>query len=98
MDRSFLIVVPDAPRISEQGFPPSFDWKFLPAKFSEVPLRPAQSELNLSSNTNGNGMKQSSSAFEIISRSNSNLNDDDAMEVKEEVVKKEKKSRVKSSK
>lgn len=89
MDRSHLVVVPDAPRIAEQGFPPSFDWKFLPAKFSDVPMKPAHSEINLSSNANGisNGMKPSVSAFEIVTRSDSNLAEDEPeVEAKEEVV------------
>jgi hypothetical protein len=85
-----LVVVPDAPRIAEQGFPSSFDWKFLPAKFyADSPMKPAHSDFNLSSNTNGNGMKPSNSAFEILSRSNSNGVEDEpepAPEVKEEVV------------
>lgn len=29
MDRSFLTVVPEAPRIAQQGFPPNFDWNFI---------------------------------------------------------------------
>lgn len=54
-----------------------------------------QSELNLSSNANEKGMKTSNSAFEILSRSNSNLAEaelepqvDAIQEAKEEVVKK----------
>lgn len=88
LDRSNLVVVPEAPRIAEQGFPSSFDWKFLPAKFyAESPLKPAHSDFNLSSNTNGNGMKASSSAFEILSASSGNLIEDEPEpEVKDEVV------------
>lgn len=88
LDRSLLIVVPDAPRIAEQGFPPSFDWKFLPAKFYNTSLKPANSEINLSSNLNGNSMKTSNSAFEILSRSNSNLVEGEG-EAEEIVEKKE---------
>lgn len=75
MDRSFLSVIPEAPRIAEQGFPPNFDWKFLPAKFYDKKMSFTQSDLNLSSNVNENGMRASSSAFDILSRSNSNLNE-----------------------
>lgn len=50
-----------------------------------------QSDLNLSSNVNGNGMKASNSAFDILSRSNSNSNLNEAEpeaqpDVKEEAV------------
>lgn len=82
------MVVPEAPRIAEQGFPPSFDWKFLPAKFyADSPLKPAHSEINLSSNLNGNGIKPSVSAFEILSNSSGNLIEDEPeVVVVEEVV------------
>lgn len=88
IDRSLLVVVPDAPRIAEQGFPPGFDWKFLPAKFFNGKMKPASSEFNLSSNAmvNGNGMKPSVSSFEIVSRSHSNLNEADVGGEKQEVV------------
>lgn len=91
MDRSLLVVVPDAPRIAEQGFPPSFDWKFLPAKFYNSSMKPANSDFNISNNLNGNGMKNSTSAFEILSRNNSNV-DDEEEKSDEVVVKKEAKT------
>lgn len=75
MDKSLLVVVPEAPRISEQGFPPSFDWKFLPPKFYNSAMKPANSEMNLKSNFIGNGMKVSTSAFKVLSLSNSNVNE-----------------------
>lgn len=90
LDRSLLVVVPDAPRIAEQGFPPSFDWKILPAKFYDT-MKPSYSEKNLSTNANENGMKSSSSAFEILSRSNSELKEEEPEPVVKEqevVVKK----------
>lgn len=87
IDRSLLTNVPDAPRIAEQGFPPNFDWKFLPAKFYDSRMKSTVSELNLSS-LNENGMKAASSAFELLSRSNSNLNEEPEQEPQEEVVEK----------
>lgn len=84
MDRSLLTTIPDAPRIAEQGFPPNFDWKFLPAKFYDSRMKSTVSEFNLSS-TNENGLKAAGSAFELLSRSNSNLNNVEP-EVKEEAV------------
>lgn len=77
LDRSLLTVIPDAPRIAEQGFPPSFDWKFMPAKFTEAKMKPSVSEFNLSSNVMENGMKPSISAMDILSRRNSNLEEED---------------------
>lgn len=85
MDRSLLSVVPDAPRIAEQGFPVSFDWKFLPPKFFASSMKGAVSEFNLNSIVGApNGMKSSVSAFEIISRSNSNANLGDTFEEEED--------------
>jgi hypothetical protein len=78
--------VPDAPRIAEQGFPSSFDWKFLPAKFYNSTMKPANSEMNLSTNVNGNSMKTSNSAFEILSSTSDN---NDEREVETFVSKKE---------
>lgn len=77
IDRSFLSVVPDAPRIAEQGFPLSFDWKFLPPKFfTNAALKGAMSEFHLNQiGVAPNGLKSSVSAFEILSRSNTNLED-----------------------
>lgn len=67
--------MPDAPRIAEQGFPATFDWKFLPPKFfSSSAMKGAVSEFNLNS-MKSNGMKPSASAFEILSRSNTNLSE-----------------------
>jgi hypothetical protein len=50
-------------------------------------MKPANSEMNLSSNLNGNAMKTSNSAFEILSMSSSNLNEVEG-EVEEVVQKK----------
>lgn len=81
-----LTVIPEAPRIAEQGFPPNFDWKILPAKFYDSRMKSTVSEFNLSSNPNENGMKASSSAFELLSRSNSDSNlIEEPAEVTEEV-------------
>lgn len=57
----------------EQGFPSHFSWNFLPTKFyaNSVPIKASQSVFNLSTN-NENSMKTSNSAFEIISRAESN--------------------------
>lgn len=71
-----LTVIPDAPRVHQQGFPSHFSWEFLPAKFFDsppVPIKASQSVFNLTSNHNNNNViKPSSSAFEIISRAESN--------------------------
>jgi hypothetical protein len=80
-------VVPDAPRIAEQGFPPSFDWKFLPPKFYNSSMKIANSDMNLNRNSDRNGMKNSASAFEILSRNNSNL--DEEVQSEEKVSKTE---------
>ncbi|CRL04179.1 CLUMA_CG017287, isoform A [Clunio marinus] len=78
IDRALLVAIPDAPRVAEQGFPPSFDWNILPAKFfSENSIRSSQSEFNLS-HVKENTMKASSSAFEILSRSNSHQMEDES--------------------
>lgn len=73
VDRALLSIIPEAARVSSQGFPPHFSWDFLPAKFyaNSVPIKASQSVFNLSSN-NENSMKTSNSAFEIISRAESN--------------------------
>lgn len=86
IDRSLLTVMPDAPRVSEQGFPSHFSWDFLPAKFFDVPtIKASQSHMNLSTHTESH-MKQSNSAFEIISRTQSNedINDNEPIKEKEE--------------
>jgi hypothetical protein len=96
LDRNKLTYIPDAPRVAEQGFPQNFDWNFLPAKFFDSKMKAAFSEINLSSiplpsrlgnDLNGNGMKASSSAFEILSKSNGNLNGKDFDSGHEEAVK-----------
>lgn len=84
IDRGLLTVIPDAPRVAEQGFPPHFSWDSLPAKFYQPPLKFSQSEINLSSNTEGY-MKQSNSAFEILSTTDGNMNNE---EVQEEEIQK----------
>lgn len=91
-------MIPDAPRIAEQGFPSNFSWDILPAKFYEAPLKVAHSELNLSSNPEpdsdvvvGNGMKSSKSAFEILSLSDNMMNNvetEEEVRVEEEKIKK----------
>lgn len=79
--------MPDAPRVSEQGFPPHFSWDFLPAKFFDVPaIKASQSQMNLSAHTESH-MKQSNSAFEIISRTESNEEVNDNEPIKEEELK-----------
>ncbi|XP_070506432.1 uncharacterized protein [Chironomus tepperi] len=80
IDRGLLTVIPDAPRIAEQGFPSHFSWDNLPAKFYQPPLKFSQSEINLSNNHTENVMKQSSSAFEILSTTDSNMNNGDDIE------------------
>ncbi|KAL7031544.1 hypothetical protein ACKWTF_007045 [Chironomus riparius] len=77
IDRGLLTVIPDAPRIAEQGFPSHFSWDNLPAKFYQPPLKFSRSEINLSSNSTENVMKQSSSAFEILSTTDSNMNNEE---------------------
>ena len=93
LDRSLLTFIPDAPRISEQGFPPNFDWKFLPAKFYDSRMKSTVSEFNLSS-VNENGMKAANSAFELLSRSNSNLNEEEPRQQPETKVEPEPKEEV----
>jgi hypothetical protein len=93
IDKSLLTVIPDAPRVAEQGFPPNFTWDILPAKFYEAPIRVARSELNLSSNHEGSLLKPSVSSFDIISRSES-LNNGDAEEAQEEEIVKTEVSKV----
>lgn len=49
LDRSNLTVVPEAPRIAQQGFPPNFDWSFIAdidAKTYNLPTK-SQSEYTL---------------------------------------------------
>ncbi|KAG5684639.1 hypothetical protein PVAND_013859 [Polypedilum vanderplanki] len=87
IDRTLLTVIPDAPRIAEQGFPSNFTWDILPAKFYEAPLRVAHSELNLSNNINDGGMKPSVSSFEIISRSDDMYNNGEEETHEEEITK-----------
>lgn len=84
INRSYLTTIPEAPRIAEQGFPPSFDWNFLPAKFYDTQMKSSYSDFNLSSNVTSNAsnnMKSSKSAFEILSKPN-----DEVQEVKEPEV------------
>lgn len=74
-----MTFIPDAPRVAEQGFPPSFDWKFLPAKFYDTQMKNSTSEMNLNG-LNGNvvnGMKASSSAFEILRNSTNDLREEE---------------------
>ena len=80
LDRSLLTVVPEAARIAEQGFPSSFDWNFLPAKFSNPVLKSSQSEYALNNNISSN-LKPSNSSFEILSTSSDIvLNDNEIKE------------------
>jgi hypothetical protein len=73
--------------VSEQGFPPHFSWDFLPAKFFDVPtIKASQSHMNLSAHTESH-MKQSNSAFEIISRTESTDELNDNEPIKEEEFK-----------
>lgn len=84
IDRTLLTVMPDAPRVAEQGFPPTFSWDSLPAKFFDVPtIKASQSHMNLSTHTESH-MKQSNSAFEILSRTESNEDLNDNEPIKEE--------------
>jgi hypothetical protein len=86
VDRSLLTVVPDAPRVAEQGFPPNFTWDILPAKFYEAPIRAAVSEMNLSMKPEGNLLKPSVSSFEIMSRSDSMQNGEEEEFTKTEAL------------
>lgn len=82
-------VIPDAPRVSEQGFPPNFSWEILPAKFHEAQIKVSHSELNLSSNNDEEvGMKQSNSAFEILSMNEANTEQIESELVDEDEMKK----------
>jgi hypothetical protein len=78
-----LTVIPDAPRVAEQGFPPHFTWDILPAKFYDAPIRASHSEYNLSSNpSDSKVLKPSASAFDIIgSNGNDILNGGDEEDV-----------------
>lgn len=49
LDRSLLTIIPEAPRIAQQGFPPNFDWSFITeidAKTYNLPTK-SQSEYTL---------------------------------------------------